>query len=81
VHVTFSQEEKKSKTLVSMVWRDITRWWISTSPEQEKAAREEKEALENIAVILASLTSKKTAMVSYSILNFKPFGGSMLDVL
>lgn len=31
---------------------------------KEKAAREEKEALENIAVILASLTSKKTAMVS-----------------
>ncbi|KAB5552036.1 hypothetical protein DKX38_009347 [Salix brachista] len=31
---------------------------------KEKAAREEKEALENIAGILASLTSKKTAMVS-----------------
>ncbi|KAJ6363067.1 hypothetical protein OIU78_003283 [Salix suchowensis] len=31
---------------------------------KEKAAREEKEALQNIAGILASLTSKKTAMVS-----------------
>lgn len=31
---------------------------------KENAAREEKEALENIAGILASLTSKKTAMVS-----------------
>jgi hypothetical protein len=32
--------------------------------KQDEAAREEKQALEKIAGILATLTSKKTAMVS-----------------
>lgn len=36
----------------------------NTAMKQEEAAKEEKEALEKIAVILANLTSKKSAMVS-----------------
>lgn len=35
--------------------------------KQEEAAKEEKEALEKIAVILANLTSRKTAMVSWQL--------------
>ena len=36
---------------------------FSISMKQEESAREEKLAMEKIAVILADLTSKKTAMV------------------
>lgn len=35
--------------------------------KQEEAAKEDKDALEKIAVILANLTSRKTAMVSWLI--------------
>lgn len=43
-------------------------WRIETDKhpllyKQEEAAKEEKDALEKIAVILANLTSRKTAMV------------------
>lgn len=39
--------------------------------KQEEAAREEKQALEKIARILETLTSKKTYMVGLSLLSFK----------
>lgn len=39
---------------------------VHTAMKQEEAAKEEKEALEKIAVILSNLTSKKSAMVSQS---------------
>lgn len=45
----------------------IESWYISTAVKQDEAAIEEKQALEKIAGILARLTSKKAAMVGWSL--------------